>query len=91
MVLVVNRLVSVLLPIVMQCRQEEKRRRKSCHSIYEWEELASYIPIAKPFLRSHPSAFGGVHLSASRPAVLQQGAVPVRCCFDTLLSGNVPP
>ena len=26
----------------------KKRRRKSCHSIYEWEELASYIPIAKP-------------------------------------------
>ena len=57
----------------------KKRRRKSCHSIYEWEKLASYIPIAKPFLRSHSSAFGGVPLSGSRPAVLRQGAVPVRC------------
>jgi len=76
---------------VTQCGQEEKRTKKSCHSIYEQEELASYIPIAKPFLRSHPSAFGGVYLSASRPAVLRQGAVPVRCCFGTLLFGNVPP
>ena len=57
----------------------KKRRRKSCHSIYEREQLASYIPIAKPFLRSHSSAFGGVQLSASRPAVLRRGAVPVRC------------
>jgi len=75
MVLVVNLLVSVLLPIVTQCGQKKKRRRKSCCSIYEREELASYIPIAKPFLRSRSSAFGGVQLSASRPAVLRRGAV----------------
>jgi len=75
----------------MQCGQEKKRRRKVCHSIYEREELASYIPIAKPCLRSHSSAFGGVQLSASRPAVLQRGAIPVRCCFGMLPSGNVQP
>jgi len=72
-------------PSVTRMGTRKKRRRKSCHSIYEREELASYIPIAKPFLRSHSSAFGGVQLSASRPAVLRQGAVPVRC-----RSGEVP-
>ena len=79
MVLVVNRLVSVLLPIVTRMGTRKKRRRKSCHSIYERAELASYIPIAKSFLCSHSSAFGGVQLSASGPTVLRQGAVPVRC------------
>jgi len=72
----------VLLPIVTMSRTtkgRKKRRRKSCHSIYEREELASYISIAKPFLRSHTSASGSVQLSASRPTVLRRGAVPVRC------------
>jgi len=73
----------------MRTRKEEKK--KVCHSIYEREKLASYIPIAKPFLRSHSSAFGGVQLSASRPAVFRRGAVPVRCCFGKLPAGNVPP
>jgi len=93
MVLVVIRLVSVLIPIVTLCGQE-KNRRKSCHSIYEWEELASYIPIAKPFLR-HPSASGGVQLlclpARCPPARCRSGEVrPVKCCFGMLPAGILP-
>ena len=36
-------------------KKERKKRRKS--SFFEWEELASYTPIAKPFLHNHFSAF----------------------------------
>jgi len=94
MVLVVIRLVSVLLPIATLCRQEKKRRRKSCHSVYEREELASYIPIAKPFLR-HPSASGGVQLpclpARCPPARCRSGEVrPVKCCFGMVPAGILP-
>jgi len=65
--------------------QERREEKSHVIHIYKREELASYIPIAKPFLHSHSSAFGSVQLSASRPAVLRQGGVPVRC-----RSGEVP-
>jgi len=94
MVLVVIRLVLVLLPVVTQCGQEKKRIGKSCHSIYEREELASYIPIAKPFLR-HPSACGGVQLpcllARCPPARCRSGEVcPVKCCFGMVPAGILP-
>jgi len=81
-------------PAVTQCGQEKKRRRKSCHSIYEREELASYIPIAKPFLR-HPSASGSVQLlclpAHCPPARCRSGeARPVKCCFGMVPAGILP-
>jgi len=79
---------------VTLCGQEKKRRRKSCHSIYEREELATYIPIAKPFLR-HPSAAGGVQLpcllARCPPARCRSGEVrPVKCCFGMVPVGILP-
>jgi len=61
--------------------------------IYEREELASYIPVAKLFLRSHPSASGGVQLPCSLagcpPARCRSSEVrPVRCCFGLVPRGN---
>jgi len=61
--------------------------------IYEREELASYIPVAKLFLRSHTSASGSVQLPcslASCPlARCHSGEVRlVRCCFGLVPPGN---
>jgi len=50
----------------MRTRREEKK--KVIHSIYEREELASYISIAKPSLRRHIPASGGVQLADCPPA-----------------------
>jgi len=69
-------------------KRRGKRRRKSCHSIYEREEGASYTPIAKPFLHSHPSAFGGAQL-LHQTAHCTPARPWVRCCFSVLASGNV--
>ena len=73
--------------------QQRKKEKKMSFSIYEREELASYIPVTKLFLRSHPSASGGVQPPCSPAgcptARCRSGEVcPVRCCFGLMLPGN---
>jgi len=47
---------------------KKKEEKKVIHSIYEREELASYISIAKPFLRHHIPSSGGVQPADCPPA-----------------------
>jgi len=46
----------------------KKEEKKVIHSIYEREELASYISIAKPFLRRRIPASSGVQPADCPPA-----------------------
>ena len=89
-----DRMATFLVSSCHDATDKKERKRRRCHFfIYEREELASYIPVAKLFLRSHTSASGGVQLPCSpagcSPARCRSGEVrPVRCCFSLVPPGN---
>ena len=63
-----NHIFSDMLNMCHDITDKKKEEKKVIHSIYERGELASYISIAKPFLRRHIPSSGGVQPADCPPA-----------------------